>query len=128
MAQVLAAAFSAKFPDELPSWIDPFLKAARRLEILEKREQDGKTVTSDNKPKDKVTKKKKKKTSRKGKGKEVSEQDEGLANDVEDAVMMACAEEFLETVRSWTLPRHHVCLADTQVLRISIILGNRVEQ
>lgn len=99
MSESLTAALSAKFPDELPPWVDPFRKAVKRMEILEKREQGDNVVMSDTKPKGKTTKKKKK-TSRKGKGKEEVEQDEGLGDDVKDTVMIQAAEELLETVRS----------------------------
>lgn len=102
MSESLIAALSAKFPDQLPPWVDPFRNAVKRMEILEKREQDDSVVTSDVKPKSKTTKKKKK-TSRKGKGKEEAVPEEGLGDDVEDTVMMQCAEELLETVRSEAL-------------------------
>lgn len=101
---ILTTALTAKFPDKLPPWVDPFLKAVRRIEIVEKREQDGTIATSDNKPKRKGKKKpsKKPKASRKGKAKqdveEETDDEDDLGDHVEDEVMMRSAEEYLETV------------------------------
>jgi hypothetical protein len=112
MSQILAAALAAEFPDELPPWTDPFLKAARRMDILEKREADGTHVTAENKPKPPPAKKQKKgkiakkksKTTKKGKGKAADivedEENDGLGDDVEDEVMAAAAEELLIEVSS----------------------------
>jgi hypothetical protein len=100
MSESLIAALSAKFPDELPPWVDPFIKAVKRMEILETREKNGTEVTTESKGKITTAKPKKKKTSRKGKGKVEPEPEEGLGDDVEDEVMFQCAEELLQTVRS----------------------------
>jgi hypothetical protein len=100
MSEALIAALSAKFPDGLPPWVDPFIKAVKRMEVLETREKNRTEVTTESKEKLKTGKpKKKKKTSRKGKEKVESEPEEGLGDDVEDEVMFQCAEELLKTVR-----------------------------
>jgi hypothetical protein len=118
MSQILAAALAAKFPDELPPWTVPFLQAARRMDILEKREADGTNVTAENKPqpppakkqkKGKTAKKGKSKNTKKGKGKAKvpddaaeDEVEDGLGDDVEDEVMAAAAEELLIEVSAYT--------------------------
>lgn len=117
MSQILAAALAAKFPDELPPWTEPFLKAARRMDVLEKREADGTHVTAENKPKPPPAKKQKKgktakkgksKTTKKGKGKATvsddaveDEENDGLGDDIEDEVMAAAAEELLIEVSAY---------------------------
>lgn len=112
MSQILAAALAAKFPDELPPWTDPFLQAARRMDILEKRERDGTQVTAENKPKPPPSKKQpkgksskakkgKSKNTKRGKGKpdvDEEEVEDGLGDDVEDEVMATAAENLLITV------------------------------
>lgn len=37
--QVLAATLAVRFPQGLPPWVDPFLKAVRRLELYDKTEE-----------------------------------------------------------------------------------------
>jgi hypothetical protein len=116
MAEPLVAAFAAKYPTDQPLWIKPFVKAALRIETVEKREESGTMVTSENKTepvKKKQTKAKgKAKTKGKGNGKTVvaEEEDDGLGRDVEDVVMMQSAEEYLLQVRrrcSSTSASHH---------------------
>lgn len=102
MAETLVAAFAAQYPDNPPAWIPPFVKAVRRMEIVEKREETGTMVTSENKPEPvKKPKKSKAKGKSKGKGKvaEKDDDDDGLGQDVEDVEMMRSAEEYLAQVR-----------------------------
>lgn len=100
----------AKFPEGLPPWTGPFLRAARRMDVLEKRQQNGTHVTAEVKPKPskrrktKTNKNGKSKTTKKGKAKakpindDMEEADDGLGDDVEDDVVAAAAEELLVSV------------------------------
>lgn len=118
MPQTLLETLRVKFPDGLPPWVDPFIKAVKRIEELQKREKNGTIVTSENKrPVRKSRKKaaKKIKSSRKRKAIEVDddeeeeddvaeddeeeEDDDGLGDQVEDEVMFKKAQEYLENVR-----------------------------
>lgn len=115
MATSLVETLRVKYPDQLPPWVDPFLKAVQRMEILEKREKDGTIVTSENKRPTRVSKKKATKmmkSSRKRKEIEVDDSeeavveedddgkddDDGLGDQVEDQVMFKKVEEYLESV------------------------------
>ncbi|KAJ9105771.1 hypothetical protein QFC20_004258 [Naganishia adeliensis] len=111
MSEPLIAALTAKFPDGLPPWVEPFIKAAKRIEVLQQREKDGKIVTSENKRpvrkcKKKVTKKSK--ASRRGKAVDDAEEDDddedageeeddGLGDRVDDEAMFKKAEEYLQS-------------------------------
>lgn len=101
----------AKFPEGLPPWTQLFLQAARRMDVLEKRQENGTHVTAENTPKPakraktKKTKKGKSKTTKKRNAKAKpaddvveEEADDGLRDDVEDEVMAAAAEGLLVNV------------------------------
>jgi hypothetical protein len=105
MATSLAETLAVKFPGGLPPWVDPLLNAARRIEVVEKREQQHALVSSDIKTKpSKKTKKTSTKTKlRKSKADvdgDVQDDEAGLGDDVTDEEMIKKAQEYLESVRS----------------------------
>lgn len=105
MATSLAETLAVKFPGGLPPWVDPLLNAARRIEVVEKREQQHALVSSDvkTKPSKKTKKTSTKTNSRKSKADvdgDVQDDEAGLGDDVTDEEMIKKAQEYLESVRS----------------------------
>jgi hypothetical protein len=107
MATSLAATLAVKFPDGLPPWVDPFLKAVRRIDTVEQRERDDALIASAVQPKaSKKTKKARKKTkSRKSKASVPEEDDDGendeagMEDDVTEEDLIKTALDLLENVR-----------------------------
>lgn len=119
MSVILAGLLSERFANQKqPPWVDPFLAAMRRIDILEAREKEGRQVTAETKAakaaaeaeaaklaveedasKNKGSKKGKAKPKGKASKKAIEEPvEEGLGDDVEDAVMANAAEGLLKTV------------------------------
>jgi hypothetical protein len=105
MAESLAAAFAAKYTSGIPNWVDPFLRAVRRMEIVEKRERTGKTVTKESLARAEELRKRSYSWTNAGKEKKVEKDgdvalpdDDGVGDEVEDELMLDKAEEYLKSV------------------------------
>lgn len=110
MSAILSAVLSAMYPSEQRAWVDPFLQATRRMNILEKRQKDGTHVTAETKAEraainktpttnDKPKRKGKSKGKKSKLSKEiVDEPEDGLGDDIEDQVMAKAAEDLLKLV------------------------------
>lgn len=131
MAMDLAATLAIKFPEGLPPWVEPFLKAVRRIDMVEQREREDALIASavQSKPSKKTKKAKKNTKSRKSKA-SVPEQDDdddgeddeaGLGDDVTDEELIKTALDLLENVRVVTYGR-----AITDPFHVAILtLGHR---
>lgn len=125
MSAILAGLLSTRFANQdEPPWVDPFLAATRRMDILEERERDGTQVTAETKAEKEAAKAavmaeqaaalatsaSNAKGSKKGRGKAkekvvaepVEEKEDGLGDEVEDVVMASAAEELLKTVSDFS--------------------------
>lgn len=105
MAESLTTAFAAKYTSGIPDWVDPFLRAVRRMEIVEKRERTGTSVTKESLARAEEFRKRSYSRTNSGKEKKVEKDedvafpdDDGLGDEVEDELMLDKAEEYLKSV------------------------------